>query len=337
MSSDIAARIETWLQHCPAPETDPLPGMAEAGLLEPAENYATIARTKAALVERTGLPGVAGVWGGRQMVERWFIAGFGDAAQRAAWLGRTASVAISEPRVGAHPKYLTTRAEPDGDGVRITGEKAWVSNGPSADVFVVLAIASEHEGRKRYSAFLVPRDAAGVALNEMPAFHALRPSRHCGLLLENVRVPRSAMLGAEGGAYETMALPFRDIEDAVGTFSLLGAFRFIRARLVAQGAASDDAAMSVGGIAALTSVFAEAAEAVVAALDANRLAGQAATLAGLHVLAAQLVERVRAHRTQFGPADAAAVESLLNDLHVMLSVARGPRLARLARLGRLVA
>ena len=59
MSPDIAARIDTWLQHCPAPENDPLPGMAEAGLLEPAESYAAIARTKAALVERTGLPGAA--------------------------------------------------------------------------------------------------------------------------------------------------------------------------------------------------------------------------------------------------------------------------------------
>jgi hypothetical protein len=45
-------------------------------------------------VERTGLPGAAGVWGGRQMVARWFIAGFGDTQQRAAWLGRAVSVAI---------------------------------------------------------------------------------------------------------------------------------------------------------------------------------------------------------------------------------------------------
>ena len=53
---------------------------------------------------------------------------------------RAAAVAISEPRVGAHPKLLTTRASPDGDGFRITGEKAWVSNGPSAEMFIVLAI-----------------------------------------------------------------------------------------------------------------------------------------------------------------------------------------------------
>lgn len=335
MSNDPDAQIDTWLARCADVERDPFDGMAEAGLLRPASSYTAIARTKQALVERTGLPGVAGMWGGRQIVARWFIAGFGDADQRAAWLGRAASVAISEPRVGAHPKHLTTRAEPDGDGFRITGEKAWVSNGPSAEVFVVLAITSEQDGRKRYSALLVPRDAQGVTLNDMPAFDALRPSRHCGLLLDNVHVPRAALLGPEGEAYETMALPFRDIEDAVGTFSLLGAFQFLRTRLAGRGEAGDDAALSLGGITALIAVFAEAAEAVVAALDADRLAGKAATLAGLHVLAAELLHRIRTFQSQFGPAGDATFERMVADLDVMLSVARGPRLARQTRLGRL--
>jgi acyl-CoA dehydrogenase len=334
MPPDIAARIDAWLERCADPKQDPLPGMAEAGLLSPAGNYTEIARIKAALVERTGLPGVAGVWGGRQMVARFFIGGFGDADQRAAWLGRAASVAISEPRAGAHPKHLTTRAEPEGDGFRISGEKAWVSNGPSADVFIVLAITSEQDGRKRYSALLVPRDAQGVTLKDMPEFHALRPSRHCGLVLDNVRVPRSALLGPQGAAYETMALPFRDVEDAVGTFSMLGAFRFLRTRLASHGGVSDDAALSLGGIAALIAVFAEATEAVVAALDAGRLADKAATLAGLHVLAADVLRSIRAHQAQFSPALDATLEQLLTDLDVSLSVAKGPRLARRTALGR---
>jgi acyl-CoA dehydrogenase len=334
MSDANTARIDTWLARCADVERDPFDGMAEAGLLSPADDYMTIAHIKQALIERTGLPGVAGMWGGRQMVARWFIAGFGDASQRAAWLGRAASVAISEPRVGAHPKHLTTRADPDDDGFRITGEKAWVSNGPSAEVFVVLAITSEEDGRKRYSALLVPRDAPGVTLKDMPAFDALRPSRHCALVLEDVHVPRSELLGPEGTAYETMALPFRDIEDAVGTFSLLGALRFVRARLAGRGDIGDDAVLSLGGITALTAVFADAAEAVVAALDADRLAAKAATLVGLHVLAAELLQRIRTFQSQFGPVGDAVLERMVADLDVMLSVARGPRVARQARLGR---
>ena len=153
---------------------------------------------------------------------RFFIDGFGTAEQRAAWLSHLASVAISEPRVGAHPKLLTTRAEEDADGYSIFGEKAWVTNGPIAAVFIVLAVTSIEDGRKRYSAFLVPRDTPGLSIDEAPQYRALAPSRHCGLKLDGCRVPRSALLGSPGTAYETMALPFRDVEDAVGTFGLLG-------------------------------------------------------------------------------------------------------------------
>jgi acyl-CoA dehydrogenase len=331
MSPDIAPRIDTWLARCADVERNPFDGMAEAGLLSPADSYAAIARMKAALVERTGLLGMAGVWGGPQTVARWFVAGFGDADQRAAWLNRAASVAISEPRVGAHPKHLTTRAEPDGDGFRITGEKVWVSNGPSADVFIVLAITSEQEGRKRYSALLVPREAEGVTLQDMPAFHALRPSRHCGLVLDGVRVPRSAVLGAEGTAYETMALPFRDVEDAVGTFGLLGAFRFLLKKLVVP-SAGNEAAAELGALVALIAVFGDAAEAVVSALDAHRLESKAASLVGLRVLASDIVQRVRAQIDRQENRADPAIDEVLRDIDVTLAVARGPRLVRQMRL-----
>jgi acyl-CoA dehydrogenase len=334
MPPDSSPHIDAWLAGCEDPAHEPLQGMTEAGLLEPAASYTAIARMKAAMVERTGLPGIAGVWGGRQLVQRFFIAGFGDASQRAAWRGRALAVAISEPEVGAHPKHLTTHAAPDGDGFRITGEKAWVSNGPLADGFIVLAITSVEAERKRYSALLVPRGAPGVSLHEMPAFHALHPSRHCGLVLEDVLVPHSAVLGPVGTAYETMALPFRDLEDAVGTFTLLGAFRFLLSRLAVHDTAGDDAALSLGGVAALTALFAEGAEAVVAALDGGRLADKAATLVGLRLLAADLLQRARVHQAEFGPHNDEACEQLMADLDALLSVARGPRLARQARLGR---
>jgi acyl-CoA dehydrogenase len=296
-------------------------------------SYVAIAREEAAVVERSGLLGEGGAWAGRHVIARFFIAGFGNAEQRTAWLSRLASVAISEPRVGAHPKLLTTRAEEDGDGYCIFGEKAWVSNGPLAEVFIVFAVTAVVEGRKRYSAFLVPRDTPGLSINEAAEYRALAPSRHCGLRLEGCRVSRSAMLGPPGTAYETMALPFRDVEDAVGTFGLLGAFRFVLSRLAQQRGASDEAVLSLGRLAALTAVFAEAAEAVVDALDAGELPRRAAALVGLRVLATDMLQRARAHRDAFGPDGDAALERTFGDLDVSLSVARGPRTARQTRLG----
>ena len=212
-------------------------------MFPPAMLYAAIAREEAAIVERTALLGEGGAWAGRRVVARFFVEGFGSAEQRAAWLARLASVAISEPRVGAHPKLLTTRAVEDADGYSISGEKAWVTNGPLAEVFIVFAVTSVEDGRKRYSAFLVPRDTPGLSIDEAPQYRALAPSRHCGLKLDGCRVLRSALLGTPATAYETMALPFRDVEDAVGTFGLLGIFRFLLSRFAALG--DNDAATAV--------------------------------------------------------------------------------------------
>jgi D-arabinose 1-dehydrogenase-like Zn-dependent alcohol dehydrogenase len=113
----------------------------------------------------------------------------------------------------------------------------------------------------------------------------------------------------------------------------LGAFRFLLARFAASGQSVDAATLSLGGLAALTAVYAEAADAVVAALDAGELQHKAAALVGLRVLAAELVQRARAHRDEFVPDADAAIERVFGDLETSLSVARGPRQARQARLG----
>lgn len=293
--------------------------------------YAVIAREDAAIVERTGALGEGSVRAGPRVVGRFFVEGFGSEEQRAAWLGKIAAVAISEPKVGAHPKLLTTRAEQTGEGWRLNGEKTWVTNGPVADVFIVLAVMAVENGRKRYGAFLVPRDTPGLTVRETPKYQALAPSRHCGLLLDGCSVACSALLGPAGEAYETMALPFRDVEDAVGTFGLLGAFRFLLRQL--GGDDGDEAALSLGGLAALAAVYAEAADSVVAALDAGELQAKKAALAGLRVLAAEMLQRARAHRDAFGPQDE-AIDRVFRDMDTSLSVARGPRQARLLRLGR---
>jgi acyl-CoA dehydrogenase len=324
-------RVAAWLALCPDPATDPMPGMAEAGLLAPIGSYREIAGIKAALVERTGILGVGGIWAGRQVVGRWFIDGFGTAAQKSAWRGKTAAVSISEPNVGAHPKLLTTRAEQAGASWRISGQKAWTSNGPIADVLIVLAITSEDAGRKRYSMFLVPRGTPGLMLKDMPGFHALRPSRHCHVVLNDCEVPRDALLGPAGQAYDHMALPFRDVEDAVGTFGTLGAFRFLLKRLTPKTEADNERALWLGGLIALTAVYEAAAEAVVGPLDKGIVDMGSATLVGLRLLAAEIVRLMRGHVGTYA-ADDAAVTTLLDDIEATFDVARGPKLARQARL-----
>ena len=208
-------RIDDWLALNPDFANDPFDKMDAAGLLRPEPDVRNVAAIKAELARRTGLMGVGGAWGGRQLVYRHFVQGFGTEAQKQAWAGKCLAVAISEPKVGAHPKLLTTRADRRGDMVELTGEKAWASNAPAADALIVFAIVAEEAGRKRYGAFIVPRGTPGLTIEEMPGFHALRPSKHARVVLDRCAVPASAQLGPDGSAYERMALTFRDVEDAV--------------------------------------------------------------------------------------------------------------------------
>ncbi|MGE0419514.1 MAG: acyl-CoA dehydrogenase [Acetobacteraceae bacterium] len=330
MTETLAQRMDNWLAAHPHHGDNPLQGMAEAGLLQPADSYADIAAVKAVLVGRTGLLGIGGIWGGRQQIERFFLQGFGSAAQKAQWSGKALSVAISEPKVGAHPKLLTTRAEPVDGGWRINGEKAWVSNGPLADAIIVVAITAQEGERKRYSAFLVPSDTPGLSMEEMPGFHALRPSRHCHMKLDGCVVPDVAMLGEPGTAYERMAMRFRDVEDAVGTYATLGAFRFLTSRL-RVGGEGEGRDLSLGALIALEAVYEAGAASVVATLDGGRLNAGSATLVGLRVLAIDMAQRIRTHVDAFGPRDD-MVDTMLADLDATLAIARGPRLARQARL-----
>lgn len=172
--------------------------------------------------------GLAVAWQGHNTLARFLLAGLADTDQKARYLpavaagNLTVAVAISEPGAGAHPKYLRTKATRDHDGWILNGEKAWVTNGPIAGLFAVLAITAEEGGRKRYSAFLVPRDTPGLGLSDAGRVDALYPAQHCGLRLENCSVPAEALLGEPHTAYERIARPIRDLEDLLQVGTLAG-------------------------------------------------------------------------------------------------------------------
>jgi hypothetical protein len=80
-------------------------------------------------------------------------------------------------------------------------------------------------------------------------------------------------------------------------------------------------------------VLAGGAEAIADALDEGRLADENTRLIGLRLLTAELLGRVRGHLDAHGPAADAAIDRVLGDLDLSMSVARGPRRARQVRLG----
>lgn len=304
------------------------------------KGYAAIAEGEAALVGDSGALGLAMSWTGHQLVARHFFVGFGNAAQLDRWLPglsagtSTCAVAISEPDVGAHPRDLKTTARLDGDGWIIDGEKAWVTNGPIADLFIVLAITAVHEGRKRYSAFLVPRDATGLELIDMPELRALRPSQHCRLRLVGCRVAATAMLGPRDRAYEAMALPFRDVEDAVGVSGIAGLCRYIVEAMahLAGRSASPQVQSALGEIAGLATVLKDTSVELAGRLDRADPVVDDSLLVGARALSRHLAGLIAALRETLavppGP-----LATACDDLAFSLGIARGPRAIKQARLG----
>ena len=73
-----------------------------------------------------------------------------------------AAFALTEPDAGSDAAALSLRADRDGDGWRLHGEKIWISNAPEADVYTVFARTTEGAGARGVTAFAVAGDADGL-------------------------------------------------------------------------------------------------------------------------------------------------------------------------------
>ena len=74
-----------------------------------------------------------------------------------------AAFALTEPEAGTDAAALALRAERDGNGYRLTGTKAFISNAPDADVYTLFARTTPGAGAKGITAFVVNGDAKGLS------------------------------------------------------------------------------------------------------------------------------------------------------------------------------
>ncbi|MFE5299217.1 acyl-CoA dehydrogenase family protein [Streptomyces sp. NPDC056632] len=135
------------------------------------------------------------------------IASWGDEEQKRTWLPRLASgdalgcFGLTEPETGSDAGNLATRAVRDGDAYVINGSKMFITNGTWADVVLLFARTNDTPGHKGVSAFLVPTDTPGLTRRAVHGKLGLRGQATAELVLQDVRVPASAMLGPEGKGF----------------------------------------------------------------------------------------------------------------------------------------
>lgn len=105
---------------------------------------------------------------------------------------------LSEPEAGSDATNQKTIAEKDGDYYVLNGMKNWITNGTSADYYLVQAQTDKSKGYKGITTFIVEKTYLGVELGLKEDKLGIRSSDTCTVGLNNVRVPKENVLGEEG-------------------------------------------------------------------------------------------------------------------------------------------
>jgi len=189
-----------------------IPGMAELGLFGAnlPEEYGCAGLNNVAYglimqeLERgdSGVRSFASVQGALVMYP---VFAFGSDEQKTKWLPQMASgkvigcFGLTEPDYGSNPAGMITVAKETKDGWTLNGAKMWITNGSTAHVAVVWAKTGTIDDVESIRGFLVPTDTKGFSAKDQKGKLSLRASDTSELVLQDVKVPKDAILPKSGG------------------------------------------------------------------------------------------------------------------------------------------
>ncbi len=129
---------------------------------------------------------------------------YGSEEQKQKWLPPMArgevlgAFSLSEAESGSDAASLKARAEPDGDGWVLNGEKMWVTNGGAADVVIAMVrtdTPDERRGPRGIGAFIIPTDTPGYSVGKKEDKTGLRSSETVSIVFTDLRLGAEALLG----------------------------------------------------------------------------------------------------------------------------------------------
>ena len=132
-------------------------------------------------------------------LRRW-----GSDAQKAKYLPglisgeHLGSLAMSEPGAGSDVVSMRLRADKADGGYRLTGNKMWITNAPTADVLIVYAKTDMNAGSKGITAFIITPDMDGFSTAQKLDKLGMRGSDTCELVFDDCFVPDENIMGPLG-------------------------------------------------------------------------------------------------------------------------------------------
>ncbi len=109
--------------------------------------------------------------------------------------------ALSEPEAGSDATHQQTNAYKDGDYWVLNGIKNWITNGQSADYFIVIAQTDKEKRHKGITAFIVEKGTPGFDHGVKEDKLGIRSSDTCSLTFTNCKIPEKNIIGEVGKGF----------------------------------------------------------------------------------------------------------------------------------------
>ncbi|MCC8139530.1 MAG: acyl-CoA dehydrogenase family protein [Lachnospiraceae bacterium] len=149
----------------------------------------------------------------------------GTDAQKKLWFDtmikkKYAAFCLTEPNAGSDAGSVSTTAVEDGDDYIINGTKSFISNGPIAGIYTVLASTNKSAGAMGLSAFIVERDRPGVSIGREEDKMGMRLSCTSEVIFDNVRIPKDHLLGRKNRGFKYILETLDHSRPGVGAFGI---------------------------------------------------------------------------------------------------------------------
>lgn len=124
--------------------------------------------------------------------------------------GKIFAFGLTEAGAGSDAAGIKSLAVETEDGWLLNGSKAWITNSGVADYYIILAMTDPEQGTNGISAFILPKEAEGLAVGKFEEKIGVRGSATCELAFDNIKLPKDALLGVRGKGFK-MAMQTLDI------------------------------------------------------------------------------------------------------------------------------